>query len=455
MKRIKTYVTAALLLFSLHGITQQKTNKYLIDTDKNWYNIGDQIKDVVIQNIRNYPSKSAKISDFKGKLLILDFWSKGCSSCISAFPKMEALQKEFQGQIQILLVCKNSEEELKLLFQKSPNLKAATLPMPLGDTVLNNLFPHTGVPYHVWIGPDGKVVGMTDGGSTNATNIKEFLETGKVNLPLRKDAISSDLFRASLIDQLLNIPDLQKYVDGGVFILKKTPYTRPNLFSSIPQLIESTFIDHDISNPIKKTIVEVKDTANISKYFPPINPDLESKWDMNNQYKIQISPLTDDQRNSLGIRNERDYIRKYLKEYILSHFGITYAIENRNVRCWVMKSTTNADNLKSKGKAKFIDQDQFEFIDSYSSLQMDGTTTLRNVRFKFIEDGIISASKEHFGEKDKPVFFNETGYDDSFKIDADIRFTADLTMLNKEIAKYGLYIKEEHREVKCLVIKEL
>lgn len=37
--------------------------------------IGDTLPDVEINNIVNYKAKSVKASDFKGKLLILDFWA--------------------------------------------------------------------------------------------------------------------------------------------------------------------------------------------------------------------------------------------------------------------------------------------------------------------------------------------------------------------------------------------
>ena len=51
--------------------------------------IGDKVPDIEFKNIINYKSKTARLSDFKGKLVILDFWGTWCTSCIAAFPKME------------------------------------------------------------------------------------------------------------------------------------------------------------------------------------------------------------------------------------------------------------------------------------------------------------------------------------------------------------------------------
>jgi len=454
MNFLRQCFTAALLLLSLQSFTQEKVNKYFINEDKNWYDIGDTVKDVTIERIRNYPTKVAKISDFKGKLLLLDFWDKGCASCIANFPKMEALQKEFGDKIQILLVCKNTEEELKLLFQKSPNLKAATLPMPLGDTILNNLFPHSGVPYHVWISPDGRVTAMTDGGSTNLTNIRKFLEAGKVDLVLKKAILSPIILKAPIIEQLLNMPEPEKYLEGGVFIMKQSPYvaSSESKFWPIPALIRN-FIDFEDLQTVKKTIVEVRDSLNFSKYFPPINADLESKWRMDNSYKIQISPSSDNLKKSLGYNSEREYIRKYLKDYVLNHFGIIYSLDYRELRCWVITRINNIDKLKSMGKSEFVQQKESD--ESYVSEQMNGTTFFRNAPYGSLLTQLNRKVKNDFGEQNAPPVIDETGYENSYKIDLDLNLHSNLKLLNKNLLKYGLHIKEDIRIVRCLLIKEL
>ena len=64
--------------------------------------IGQQVPDVLIKTILNYnttdgPATSAKVSDFRGKLLIIDFWATWCTSCIYKFPELDQLQDEFAG----------------------------------------------------------------------------------------------------------------------------------------------------------------------------------------------------------------------------------------------------------------------------------------------------------------------------------------------------------------------
>lgn len=45
---------------------------------------------------------SIKISDFKGKVVLLDFWYRGCLPCLQATPELIKLQKEFKDQLVII-----------------------------------------------------------------------------------------------------------------------------------------------------------------------------------------------------------------------------------------------------------------------------------------------------------------------------------------------------------------
>jgi thiol-disulfide isomerase/thioredoxin len=65
---------------------------------------GKQYPDFTLRGIEHFSRKNATLDDFKGKWLILDFWNKNCEACIASFPRTNALQKEFAGKVQFLLV---------------------------------------------------------------------------------------------------------------------------------------------------------------------------------------------------------------------------------------------------------------------------------------------------------------------------------------------------------------
>jgi len=48
--------------------------------------IGDTVPDITIANVYNYRSSTIRLSDLKGKLVILDFWSTWCTNLYCCIP---------------------------------------------------------------------------------------------------------------------------------------------------------------------------------------------------------------------------------------------------------------------------------------------------------------------------------------------------------------------------------
>ena len=177
-KTIQIIVLAALCLF-LSSAAQAQTKPL---------KVGYQLPDITINNIINYKSSSAKLSDFRGKLLILDFWATWCGSCIKKFPLLDSMQVAHNDKLQVLLVSSRSSGDtpakISALLEKHQNAagKDFKLPVALGDTVLKALFPHSSLPYYVWIGPGGKVIAITSSAGLTAANIFAALKNESIPL---------------------------------------------------------------------------------------------------------------------------------------------------------------------------------------------------------------------------------------------------------------------------------
>lgn len=74
-----------ILIFSTNTIYSQTDQTTLTNTDLKLNN-----------------NKTVKISDFKGKVVLLDFWYLSCYPCLKAIPDLIKLQKEFKDDLVII-----------------------------------------------------------------------------------------------------------------------------------------------------------------------------------------------------------------------------------------------------------------------------------------------------------------------------------------------------------------
>ncbi|MFD2035166.1 TlpA family protein disulfide reductase [Belliella marina] len=169
--------------------------------------VGDQVPDFKFTNVLNSHGEPIKISDYKGKLLILDFWATWCAPCVASFPKLDSLDKAFGDDLAILPVTYQDKEEVEKLFSRMAKLKDIKKPMVYGDDTLRSIFPHSSLPYYVWIDREGRVAAYTNSDEINPANIHKAI-AGDYSA-IRNDRQQANVFEKDkpLRDQ---IPEVSK-----------------------------------------------------------------------------------------------------------------------------------------------------------------------------------------------------------------------------------------------------
>jgi len=148
--------------------------------------LGDKAPDYEFASVSNYKNKTLKLSDFSGKLVILDFWNTSCASCIASWPHLLEIQKEFGDKIQIILVNPMQDPmTIKKVFERRKTLANVdmTLPSVSSDPNILKLFPVSGIPHVVWLDGNRVVKSVTYSASVNSKNIKGLLNNENVNMP--------------------------------------------------------------------------------------------------------------------------------------------------------------------------------------------------------------------------------------------------------------------------------
>lgn len=86
----------------------------------------------------DFDSRVHSLKGYQGKVIVLDFWYRGCGWCVKAMPQMKALAKRFAGKPVVVLGANidPQEEDARLVIEAMdlpyPNLKAAKLPDQFG-----------------------------------------------------------------------------------------------------------------------------------------------------------------------------------------------------------------------------------------------------------------------------------------------------------------------------------
>jgi cytochrome c biogenesis protein CcmG/thiol:disulfide interchange protein DsbE len=101
IKKVSKYIF--LLLFaasiSIIGCSKERNEDPQINKDVNVTN--DEIKAPAFSLIST-DGKKINLADYKGKIVILDFWATWCGPCRRGVPDLVSIQKEFKDQVTVI-----------------------------------------------------------------------------------------------------------------------------------------------------------------------------------------------------------------------------------------------------------------------------------------------------------------------------------------------------------------
>lgn len=477
--KLKIILMIGILLIS-GGIFAQKNQERTYDRLK----IGDKVPDdLVFTNMHNWPEGKAKFSDFKGKMVILDFWNIWCSSCIAAFPKMQRFQEKYKDKLQVLLV--NTINHWDGLVAsgfpdktRSPNISRSKLPFVLNDKnlvekdvndqkgTLNELFPHAGEPYQVWIDEDGIVRANTAPGyEATEESIEYFLKHKKLpglsgETRLAEDLGMKENEKSSILKPSNDV--VRNSIQYSSIILKGLNAARGIDASFIDSASGKFYgfrsrgrsiLDHYIgalSNTLEPTVYQtlwnmitsnrvVLDVAEPTQYTYPKNDSATGEWMKNNYYHYELSmPLS---RMDGDFQANKKKLSRIMKEDFERFFGVHSFFEKRRVPCWVLVRTSTKDKIATKGG---------EF--RTRALEVDGINGYQNNPLGVLTSGFSVENKYRLPFK---PFINETGFKEDKRIDMQIPCPLDdIEGVRKALRQYDLDLIEEVREVEVLVISD-
>jgi thiol-disulfide isomerase/thioredoxin len=143
--------------------------------------IGDAIPEAIWNlplQIVNHPEgkKTITLNDYRGKLIILDFWATWCTACIRAMPNTHQIQENFKNKLVVLPITYEPLNKSRSFLVSNQTIKNLSLFSVCADTIMRQLFPYKSIPHYVWIGANGSISAITKDNEVTNYNVNTFLE---------------------------------------------------------------------------------------------------------------------------------------------------------------------------------------------------------------------------------------------------------------------------------------
>lgn len=403
--------------------------------------IGNPLPNWKLHNIQNFSQGSITMDELKGKWTILDFWSPRCATCIKSIPNLKEISTHFSNDLQILLVTKDTGEDVRRSYKKFSEKYEALLPIAY-DTEFFNRFNIPWVPYYVLIDPHGiaKTI-LHDVNLTKAT-IKDLME-GK-ELEAREKLKLEDF---NWLEPLL------VNGNGG----EETDFMYRSLLMKWNHGIPATGVTHistaygnmiqSLGSPLRNLyFLAYQDT--IHPYPNEYRPDLHSSY---GKYWLRpILELSDSSEFEWDEPTEKNLfcyslivpknklnslqLQKIMQRDLKNYFGYEVTVEKRKMPSWNLVATEKARKqlITAGGTPKYTSYDfaGFEF---------------ENIPIK----EIIAKLWANF--QLEPLFVDKTGITGNIDISIDANLT-DFQDFKSALNKYGLDLIRGTTQVKVIVI---
>ncbi|MFZ6718618.1 TlpA family protein disulfide reductase [Undibacterium sp. Ji49W] len=121
---------------------------------------GKAVAQLMAQQLKDSDGKTQALSQWQGKLLVVNFWATWCGPCVQEMPELSALQTELKGAaVQILGMGIDSPSNIADFTKKYQISYPLFVAGMEGSEISRQLGNQGGgLPFTILITPDGKVV---------------------------------------------------------------------------------------------------------------------------------------------------------------------------------------------------------------------------------------------------------------------------------------------------------
>lgn len=136
--------------------------------------VGDKMADADLYDLQG---DQHHLNDFKGKIILLDFWSCGCGPCIMSIPELKELSEEYKDNLHVISISEDNEKKWKQASERHAITWNNWNDLQ-GNNGIFRKYDVRGIPFYVVISSDGKVLQAEAGYSKGRLkrNLSKWME---------------------------------------------------------------------------------------------------------------------------------------------------------------------------------------------------------------------------------------------------------------------------------------
>lgn len=403
--------------------------------------VGDYCPDVELKML-NYKRPTAKLSDFKANLIIIDFWATWCQTCRDFMSTSNTLAAKFGHKVEMIPVTYEDGSVAASTLNGINRDNGSAIYSIVSDSFFEKEFPHSVIPHEVWLDSNFRVIAITDENEVTEQNISALLAGKPVNLhPKMEDGdLNVDLKKPVLTgNQGVDIPDsailFKSMMTRYVPRLHPSSSNHPNsliilnesilgLYRLIAGGYQPEFFNRN------RTILEVKDTNRVSDPLG-ISGQQFTEWAKKNTYCYELI-LKDTTLRQLKFPIALGQLNEFCKS-----LNIVGSFEERKRDCYVLVRKTGFRDFETSGGS------QMSHLDAYSLHYV-------NVPFK----NFFLFLQIYYLQTSPYPLLDESGitYNVDMSLDCNM---SNVDSINKALEKYNLEFRKEQRSLKYLVLRDL
>lgn len=491
---MKTWLLCFSLLLTQFLYGQEDWRLQLGD---DWFNkygskglqVGDKMPDIPLGKVINNYTGKKYFADFKGKLVILDFWSTYCKDCIASFPGMEKLQQELGDKIQVILVNTLETEEQIKERQKTINFQWPNLPCIVADqepganeapqrNFLNKLFPIRGTPHHVWIDGNGIIRLRGRSSNTYLKNINDMLAGKKISIVndlstvpsigqvqyykqlgnLKSASLSYGSFITPYNNELTNAGSTMELIDN-IAHTRITRWFNQDLLdiynASFYQLLWDQFNNTFWPGDSKDFILFSKevDTLKYTTWYGAIakKKRFTSQEDTQAKYCYeQIIPI------DLPEKKRWRYMLEDLNRYFGQHLGIVGNLENKKIICYELVRTSMIDKVQATVQDRSLSKKEKLWKAPVDSIRYSVLSLQDVINFSINDNKLLNKNLNENRATGKPFFIiNNTGWSKQKLVNMTLPIgVKTITELNNALKRYDLAIVTKEKNLSFLIFQQ-